>query len=96
MTASRSLPAPATGRLPAELVDALAEVAVLLPPDPRSRAAVIHAVIVEVAETLRWRHDFDANPDELVSFGQVVAAAEHHRDRMQEVDAALQPGHPIS
>ena len=79
------------------LIDALIE-AVVLPPDGRSRAAVIFGVVQEMCAAVEWLHDPEdgvcegstpadcahgnREDDELLGLGQVAAAAREHCQRM--------------
>lgn len=65
-----------------ELLDALIE-AVVLPPDPRVRAAVIVSLVKEMCAALAWRCGSDASlgqatDAELVSVQRLVTAAQDH------------------
>jgi hypothetical protein len=77
--------------VPAELLDALVE-AVVLPPDPRSRSAVIRSMVHEMCAAVRWLHGGDitfedAADVELASISQLAAAAQDHHWRMSFLGA---------
>ena len=83
-------------QLSGELQDALVE-ALVLPPDPRARSAVICTVIQEMgsivaclrgSETVRGR----ATEQELTSLQQLVGAAHDHRLRMAFMVSAVGRG----
>ena len=69
------------------LIDALLE-AVVLPPDGRTRAAVICSVVQEMCAAVEWLSSPDLSPDgqptedELAGLRDIAAAARDHRDRM--------------
>jgi hypothetical protein len=69
--------------IPGELLDALVE-AVVLPPDPRARSAVIWRLVQEICDTVEWRYGRDrrfgrATDAELASIRRLAGAARDHR-----------------
>lgn len=69
-----------------ELIDALLE-AVVVPPDPQARSAVICDLVQEISTAVEWQYPAetvldDAAHDELVSIRQVAVAARDHHGRM--------------
>ena len=73
------LPSPA---ISGELVDALIE-AVVIPPHPRARSAVICGLVQEMFAAVGWRHDDDegfdhAAEEEVASMRRLVRAAHDH------------------
>lgn len=68
----------AYARLSGHLSDALSE-AVVLPPDPCARSAVICSLVEEMRASLEWRQ---GPLEELMSIQQLVNAAHEHQVRM--------------
>jgi hypothetical protein len=69
-----------------ELIDAVIE-AVVLPPGPQARAAVICGLVHEMCAAVEWLPSgtspyAEAAGDERVSLRQVAAAADRHLERM--------------
>lgn len=69
-----------------ELLDALVE-AVVLPPTPRARSAVICALVEEMCSTVEFLADSEtglgrATEDEVTSIRSLARAARDHRRRM--------------
>jgi hypothetical protein len=73
--------APPTLRLPAELIDALAEL-IARSPDPCGRAAVVASVLQEIYSTVEWLDDLVVSPTELLSLSQVLSEARAHQHRV--------------
>lgn len=70
-----------------ELLDAVVK-AVVTPPDPRARSAVIGILVHTMFAAVGWLHDSDTTPDdasndELASVGQLATAAQDHQLRMR-------------
>ena len=75
-----------------ELLDALVE-AVVLPPDPRARSAVIWRLVREMCDTVEWLHERDtglgrATDEELASIRRLASAAYDHRLRLAAFGSA--------
>ena len=79
---------PAECSLPVELIHGIE--AAVAEMNPQLRAAAISRLVQETHQTQTWLLDGQAGHVELASFGEVVAAAAAHQDRM----AALLPAGP--
>lgn len=83
-----------------ELIDALIE-AVVVPPDPRSRSAVICDLVQEISAAVQWQYPAEmvldaVAQDELVSIRQLAIAAQDHRGRMDAAAAGTAETVPSS
>ena len=67
------------------LLDGIAE-AVVLPSTSRDRAEVIHTLVQEIDEVVRWRHVLDEGDAEVQSLETIVLAASQHLERMKLAD----------
>jgi len=76
-----ALAQPASRRLPAEVIDGLAEL-IARSPDPCGRAAVVTRVMQEIYSTVEWLDDLVVSPTELLSLSQVLSEARAHQDRV--------------
>jgi hypothetical protein len=74
------------GLLAGELVDSLIE-AVVLPPDPLARSAVVCDLINELCDAVDWLHatepQSNGSPEETASLRELVIAAHDHQLRMR-------------
>jgi hypothetical protein len=75
-------------KLPAEVIDGIAE-RIVLSAEPSDRAALISGLIAEMYATVAWRQGTEEDDAELVSLRCLVAEAQAHHCRMTAA------GHPV-